>query len=133
MSQQRTLKERKQQDLLHAFGFIFQNKEENKMNIWSLYSHLSSRWSRFLTGSNGGKEKKPKEAEDRRSHHLVDGPRMDFLVQFGRQVGVVHVVPVCQVFEEHVHQPCTEMKDKEISRTNPLSLADKPNDQNSWM
>lgn len=85
--------------LIVCVCFYIQNKEENKINIWSLNRNLSSRWSRFLTRTDSGKEKKPKEAENGCSHHLVDGSRMDFLVQFGRQVSVVHVVPVRQVFE----------------------------------
>lgn len=69
---------------------------------------MACRWSPRLTGANGGEEQEPKEAENRSCHHLVDRSRVDLLVQFGWQIGVVHVVPVREVFEQHVHQPCAE-------------------------
>ena len=59
-----------------------------------------------LTCAYGGEEEQPEEAEDGRRHHLGDGSRVDLLVQFGGQVGVVHVVPVHQVFQQHVHETC---------------------------
>lgn len=59
-----------------------------------------------LTCAYGGEEEQPEEAEDGRSHHLGDGSGVDLLVQFGGQVGVVHVVSVHQVFQQHVHQTC---------------------------
>lgn len=59
---------------------------------------------RGLTCAHSGEEEQPEEAEDGRSNHLGDGARVDLLVQFGGQVCVVHVVPVHQVFEQHVHQ-----------------------------
>jgi hypothetical protein len=58
-----------------------------------------------LTRAHGGEEEQPEEAEDGRSHHLVHSPRVDLLVQFGRQVGVVEIVPVYQVLQQHVHEP----------------------------
>lgn len=56
---------------------------------------------------------------------MVDRSRVDLLVQFGWQIGVVHIVPVCEVFQQHIHQPCTETGDKTISGTNPIRPADK--------
>lgn len=58
-----------------------------------------------LTGAHGREEEQPEEAEDGRGHHLVHGPRVDLLVQLGRQVGVVEIVPVYQVLQQHVHEP----------------------------
>lgn len=77
--------------------------------MWACVRTLvACRWSPHLTGAHSGEEQKPEETENRSSHHLVDRSRMDLLVQFGRQICVVHVVPVREVFQQHVHQPCTE-------------------------
>lgn len=61
---------------------------------------------RSHTCANGGEEEQPEETKNGSSHHLGDGTRVDLLVQFGRQVGVVHVVSIHQMFEQHVHQTC---------------------------
>ncbi len=62
-------------------------------------THMSER-----TCPHGGEEQQPEEAEDWCGHHLIDGSRVDLLVEFGGQVGVVHVVAVHQVLQKHVHQ-----------------------------
>ncbi len=73
-----------------------------------------------LTCAYSGEKEQPEEAEDGRGHHLGDGSRVDLLVQFGGQVGVVHVVPVHQVFQQHVHQTCRgtgELLSQEVTQT----------------
>lgn len=65
----------------------------------------------MLTGSYCGEEEQPEEAEDGCSHHLGHSSRVDLLVQFGGQVGVVHVVTVHQVFQKHVHQTCRDVSE----------------------
>lgn len=52
---------------------------------------------RPLTYAYSGEEKQPEEAQDGRSHHLVHSSGVDLLIQFGRQVGVVHIIPVHEV------------------------------------
>lgn len=59
-----------------------------------------------FTCAHSREEEQPEEAEDGCSHHLGDGSRVDLLVQFGRQVSVVHVVSIHKVFQQHVHQTC---------------------------
>lgn len=86
---------------------------------------MACRWSPHLTRANSGKEQEPKETENRSGHHLVDGSRMDLLVQFGWQICIIHVVSVCKVFQQHVHQPCAKKRDKAISGNNPIRPADK--------
>lgn len=56
------------------------------------------RGSPNTTCTNDGEEQEPEEAENGSGHHLVDGPRVDLLVQFGWQIGIVHVVSVREVF-----------------------------------
>lgn len=91
-----------------------------------LRTRVASRWSRLPTRANSGEEEKPKQAEDRSSHHLVYSSRMDLLVQFRWQIRIIHVVSVCQVFQQHVHQPCTGNRGKPISKANPIRPTDKP-------
>ena len=57
-----------------------------------------------LTCAHCREEEQPEETEDRCSHHLGDSPYVNLLIQFGGQVGIVHVVSIYQVFEQHVHQ-----------------------------
>lgn len=64
------------------------------------------------TCAHCGEEEQPEEAEDGSRHHLSDGSRVDLLVQLGGQVGIVHVVSVHQVFEQHVHQTCRWIMDE---------------------
>ncbi len=73
-----------------------------------------------LTCAYSGEKEQPEEAEDGRGHHLGDGSRVDLLVQFGGQVGIVHVVSVHQVFQQHVHQTCRgtgELLSQEVTQT----------------
>lgn len=83
------------------------------------------RGSPCLTRANSEEEKKPEEAENRSSHHLVHSPRMNLLVQFCWQISIVHVVPVCKVLQQHVHQACAEGADKTVIAVNPIKSSDK--------
>lgn len=56
--------------------------------------HCSPHTPLLLTCAYSGEEQQPEETEDGRCHHLIDGSRVDLLVQFGRQVGVVHVIAI---------------------------------------
>lgn len=47
-----------------------------------------------LTCAYTGEEEQPEEAQDGCSYNLVHSPRVDLLIQFGWQVGIVHVIPV---------------------------------------
>lgn len=93
--------------------------------LYSVRKSAATRWSPLLTIANSGEEQKPEETENGGSYHLVDSSRVDLLVQFGGQISVVHVVPVCQVFQQHVHQSCTDERGRKIGGNNPIKKDDK--------
>lgn len=75
--------------------------------MWSFvgFVHVENIHEGF-TCAHSREEEQPEEAEDGRGHHLGDGSGVDLLVQFGRQVSVVHVISIHKVFQQHVHQTC---------------------------
>lgn len=130
------VKESGEKLVLHGGGSVHRLRPQ-----WSckwMRAHVRTwaacRWGPRLTGAYSGEEQKPKEAENGSSNHLVYSSRVDLLVQFGWQISVVHVVSVREVFQQHVHQPCTRRGDKTISGSDPIRPDDKPlyEEQSHW-
>lgn len=59
---------------------------------------------RGRTESEHGEEEQPEHGEDGSHQHLADGCSVDALAEFGGDVGIVHVVSVDHVFQDHVEQ-----------------------------
>lgn len=70
----------------------FSEKQGSRTTL--VQTNVPCRGSPSTTCANDGEEQEPEEAENRSGHHLVDGPRVDLLVQFGWQIRIVHVVSV---------------------------------------
>lgn len=63
---------------------------------------------RALTQAQEGEEVEPEEAEDGSRQSLVHGSKVDPLLQLGREVDEVEVVPVHHVLEQDVDEACRE-------------------------
>lgn len=61
---------------------------------------------RALTQAQEGEEVEPEEAQDGSGQGLVHGREVDPLLQLGREVGEVEVVPVHHVLEQDVDEAC---------------------------
>lgn len=61
-----------------------------------------------LTQAQEGEEVEPEEAQDGRGQGLVHGREVDPLLQLGREVDEVEVVPIHHVLEQDVDQACRE-------------------------
>lgn len=59
-----------------------------------------------LTQTKEGEEEEPEEAEDGCCQGLVHGGEVDPLLQLGREVSEVEVVPVHHVLEQDVDEAC---------------------------
>lgn len=61
-----------------------------------------------LTQAQEGEETEPEEAQDGSGQGLVHGRQVDPLLQLGREVGEVKVVPVHHVLEQDVDEACRD-------------------------
>lgn len=59
-----------------------------------------------LTQTEEGEKEKPEEAEDGSSQGLVHGSKVDPLLQLGREVSKVQVMPVHHVLQQDVDEAC---------------------------
>ena len=62
----------------------------------------------LLTQAQEGEEVEPEEAQDGSSQGLVHSREMEPLLQLGREVGKVEVVPVHHVLEQDVDEACRD-------------------------
>lgn len=69
-----------------------------------------------LTQAQEGEEVEPEEAQDGSGQGLVHGREVDPLLQLGREVGEVEVVPVHHVLEQDVDEAC---RARAVSWTSP--------------
>lgn len=59
-----------------------------------------------LTQTKEGEKEEPEEAEDGSGQGLVHGSKVDSLLQLGREVSEVEVVPVHHVLQQDVDEAC---------------------------
>lgn len=98
------------------FGTIIASRVCLKGSVGRQLARVQNRptiWLR-LTCTDSREEEQPEKAEDGCCHHLVDSSRVDFLIQFGGQVGIIHVIPVYQVLQQHVHQSCRQNSNQRV-------------------